>query len=101
MSAPDEARLPPVNHDRDLHGGRYWIALGEEEAEMTYRLSGGVMAIDHTFSPRSARGSGVAERMVLRAVGDARAEGLKIAPLCSYVAAQFARHPEWSDLLPG
>ena len=25
--------------------------------------------------------------------------GTKIVPLCSYVVAQFRRHPEWSGLL--
>ena len=95
------AEPAPIHHDRDALGGRYWIAFPGDEAEMTYRLSGGVMAIDHTYSPPAARGQGLAERLIRRAVADARAEGLKIAPLCSYAAAQFARHPDWSDLLPG
>ena len=30
---------------------------------------------------------------------DARAAGKKIIPLCPFAAAQFRRHPEWSDLL--
>lgn len=98
MSAPhDEA--PPLNHDRGAHGGRYWLAFGADEAELTYRLHGGAMTIDHTYTPPAARGSGVAARLIKRAVEDARAEGLKIRPVCSYAAAQFERHPEWSDLL--
>lgn len=100
MTPSDEAPQPPLHHDRDARGGRYWMAFGDEEAEMTYRLINGAMVIDHTFSPPKARGTGVAARMVKQAVEDARAEGLKIRPVCSYAVAQFQRHPEWSDLLP-
>jgi predicted GNAT family acetyltransferase len=29
----------------------------------------------------------------------ARAEGLKVAPRCSFVSSYMARHPEFNDLL--
>jgi predicted GNAT family acetyltransferase len=41
----------------------------------------------------------VAARLVEALVADARTEGFKIEPKCSYVAASFTRHPEWGDLL--
>jgi hypothetical protein len=37
--------------------------------------------------------------LVQRAVDDARAAGKKLVPLCPFAAAQFRRHPEWSDVL--
>ena len=82
-------------------GGRYVVDLGDGlEAEMTYRRSGpGVITIDHTFVPRSHRGQGLAEALVNAGISDARAENTRIVPLCSYVAAQFNRHPDWADLL--
>ncbi|WP_256366947.1 N-acetyltransferase [Lentilitoribacter sp. Alg239-R112] len=30
---------------------------------------------------------------------DAKEKQLKVQPVCPYAAAQFRRHPEWSDLL--
>jgi predicted GNAT family acetyltransferase len=45
------------------------------------------------------RGQGVAQVLVEALVADARAQGFKIVPQCSYVAALFRRHPEWADLL--
>jgi predicted GNAT family acetyltransferase len=80
--------------------GRYVIALpGGLEAEMTYRrISESVIAIEHTYSPPEFRGQNIASLLVQRAVADARREGTKILPVCSYVVAQFRRHPEWADL---
>jgi len=80
--------------------GRYVIALpGGMEAEMTYHLARGVMTIDHTLVPPALEGRGIAAQLVNRAIEDARREGFKIVPECSYVAAQFQRHKEWADLL--
>ncbi|MDN3712640.1 GNAT family N-acetyltransferase [Paracoccus cavernae] len=44
------------------------------------------------------RGQGVAEAMVHQLVSDAHNESIRILPLCTYVQAQFARHPEWEDV---
>ena len=89
-----------INHQSSGNTGRYSIALDDgSEAEMTYRMAGEVMAIDHTFVPRRHRGGQIAESLVVRGVEDARAKGLKIDPVCPYVAVQFRRHPEWRDLL--
>ena len=41
---------------------------------------------------------GVAAELVERLVADARDEGFKIVPQCSYVAAKFADNPDWHDL---
>lgn len=81
--------------------GRYVIHLAPGvEAEMTYRKTGtGPMIIDHTGVPPAYEGRGIAARLVQAAITDARDHDFKITPLCSYVAAQFRRHPEWRDLL--
>jgi len=80
--------------------GRYVIALSPgAEAEMTYRKGAdGTMIIDHTGVPPAFEGRGIAARLVNHAIADARQNGFKITPLCSYVVAQFRRHPEWADL---
>jgi predicted GNAT family acetyltransferase len=90
-----------VEREVDERGGRYVVHLGGgAEGEMTFRRTAPeTIAIDHTEVPPAFRGRGIAELLVRRAIADARAEGLRILPLCSYVAAQFRRHPEWSDLL--
>ena len=54
---------------------------------------------EHTIVPPEIGGRGVAARLVEALVDDAREQGFLIVPECSYVAAAFARHPEWGDLL--
>lgn len=79
--------------------GRYVVYLSDGlEAELTYDRSGGRIVADHTFVPPTHRGRGIAERLVDALIADARASGDRILPVCSYVAAQFRRHPEWADL---
>ncbi len=69
-------------------------------AEMTYSRAGDTfIIIDHTGVPDVYRGQGVGVALVERAVEDARAGGYKIMPLCPFAKAQFARHPEWADVL--
>jgi uncharacterized protein len=82
--------------------GRY-VARAEgnsEEAELTLsRASPTLVIADHTSSPDSMRGTGVARALVERLIADARAEGFKIIPLCPFVRAQVQRHPEWADVI--
>ena len=80
--------------------GRYVIHLAPGyEAEMTFHKdANGTITIDHTLVPPEYEGRGIAARLVNRAIADAREQGFKIIPVCSYVVAQFRRHPEWADL---
>lgn len=78
--------------------GRYVIRRGGEEAELTYSITSPVQIIaDHTEVPDSFRGTGAGLALVERLVEDARAEGVKIFPLCPFVHATRKRHPEWAD----
>ena len=57
-----------------------------------------VRAAQHTLVPRELGGQGIAARLVDALMADARTQGFKVRPDCSYVAAAFDRHPDWSDL---
>ncbi|MEO8757830.1 MAG: GNAT family N-acetyltransferase [Devosia sp.] len=92
--------LPVEREDSPGHG-RYLIRLpGELEAEMTFRKIGdSVIAIDHTYTPPEFRGQNIALKMIERSIADARRDGIKIKPECSYAEVQFKRHQDWADLL--
>lgn len=79
--------------------GRYVAQVDGQEAELTYSiLSPRTIIADHTGVPDALRGTGVGLALVERLVTDARAEGVKIVPLCPFVKSQLARHPDWADV---
>ena len=84
----------------DRHG-RYVARIGgvEAEGEITYTRRGpNVISADHTGVPDAMGGKGVAKALLNFMLDDAKANGFRIIPVCPYVRAQYARHPEWSDL---
>jgi len=69
-----------------------------QPAELTWQARGGVRFADHTYVPPEARGGGIAMKLVEALVEDAREQGFRIEPVCSYVIAAFRRHPDWADV---
>lgn len=73
---------------------------GMPPAELSGAIVGPhIWSADTTKVPPAYRGQGIARVLVERLVSDARQAGVKIRPRCSYVAAQFAKNPDWAELL--
>jgi predicted GNAT family acetyltransferase len=80
--------------------GRYEItADGERVGFVTYRLTPGEITFLHAEIDPTREGSGFGSRLVAGALDDARARGLKVRPVCPFVAAYIERHPDTQDLL--
>ena len=81
--------------------GEYHAHITDSRAigRLTWKTRGTARVADHTLVPPEIGGRGVALRLVEALVEDARQHGFKIIPECSYVAAAFQRHPDWTDLL--
>lgn len=82
-------------------GGQYDAKTedGRHVGELTYRTtSPGVVDANHTGVNPDMQGHGIAGKLVEALIADARAEGFRIIPSCSYVAAQKRRRPDWADL---
>jgi uncharacterized protein len=90
-----------ITRTNETSHGAYHAELpgADRPAELTWQALGPLRIADHTFVPPEMRGRGVAQVLVEALVADAREQGFKIVPQCSYVAALFRRHPEWADLL--
>ena len=68
-------------------------------ARCDYRRVGNVLQLHHTEVPVALEGQGIAGQLVKAALEYARAEGLRVAPYCSYVRSYLKRHPEYQTLL--
>jgi hypothetical protein len=78
---------------------RFEIRIGDAVAFLEYTRAGTTIAYTHTEVPTSLEGHGVAAKLAMHALDFARANGLDVVPLCSYVAEYIKRHPDYADLV--
>jgi uncharacterized protein len=77
---------------------RYELYADDELAgEIRYRRLPGALALVHTEVDPKRHGLGT--ELVQRALDDIRARGLRVVPVCPFVAAYIRRHPEYADLV--
>jgi predicted GNAT family acetyltransferase len=95
-----------ASHRQDALDVRHNAAASRFEAVVdghlcvcAYRQQGDVLLFTHTEVAPALTGRGIAATLVAAALDWARAQGLKVRPLCSYVAAYMRRHPATQDLL--
>jgi predicted GNAT family acetyltransferase len=77
---------------------RFELALDGHVAFTSYRRDGDVLVVYHTEVPREFEGRGIGSALVKGVLESARAQKLKVRPLCSFVAAYMERHPDYADL---
>jgi predicted GNAT family acetyltransferase len=78
---------------------RYELPLGAEVAVVAYNLSGQNLMITETLVPQALEGQGIASRLAKHVIGDARARGLLILPICPFFSAYLQKHPEHADVV--
>jgi uncharacterized protein len=75
------------------------LAGGELLGQIRYRIEPGLVVLVHTDVAPAAEGRGVGSRLVERALADIRRRGLRVVPICPFVADYIRRHPEYADLV--
>ncbi|HJW76742.1 MAG TPA: GNAT family N-acetyltransferase [Thermoleophilia bacterium] len=79
---------------------RFEIHVGDALAGLTeYRDEPGRRVFTHTEIDPLFSGRGLGTRLIGFALGETRREGLRVVPVCSFVAAFVERHPEYRDLV--
>jgi predicted GNAT family acetyltransferase len=79
--------------------GRFEIGDEGGLGHLEYVVSDGLIRLLHTEVPPSQRGKGHGDRLARAALEYARGEGLRVSPLCPFVAKYIDRHPEYKGLV--
>ena len=85
-----------VHDNRALQ--RFEMPVEDQIVFADYRRQPGRLVITHVETPPELRGIGYASRLMRGVAEEARAEHIKVLPLCSYARAWMSRHPEYRDL---
>lgn len=64
-----------------------------------YAVRGDTRALLHVEADPALRGTGAAGKFMESLAEHARAESLKLQPVCSYAVVWMRRHPQYGDLL--
>lgn len=81
---------------------RYEIFVDDELAGFgEYKLRPGRLSLLHTEVLDGFSGRGIARKLVVEELADARERGLAVLPFCSYVQSVIAKDPDrFLDLVP-
>lgn len=78
---------------------RFELDLNGATAFANYTRSGNVLSITHTEVPAALRGGGIGSQLVEGVMRIARAQGIKVRPLCGFARRVIVQHPEFKDLV--
>ena len=86
-----------VRDNADRH--RFELDADGHVAYSNYKRDGNTLTILRTEVPAALNGRGIGSTLVRGLLDIARAQKLKVKPLCPFVAGYIAKHPEYMDLL--
>lgn len=89
-----------IQHQQQGSKGSFFVQEGDKRlAEMTYSMIGNeTMIIEHTEVDDVLRGKNVGYQLVHTAVEYARANNMKIIPLCPFAKSVFVKKEEFADV---
>ncbi len=89
--------LPPIAMNDKTR--RFELTVEGETAFAEYRLEPDAIVLPHTVVPEALGGRGIASALIKAGLGYARDHGLKVKPICPFVAGYIEKHPEVQDLV--
>jgi uncharacterized protein len=81
--------------------GRFELAIdgSHEVAAAYYRVQGNRLTLTHTIVPERFSGQGIGSKLARGLFELLRASGRKAFLRCEFLAAYYARHPEYADVV--
>jgi predicted GNAT family acetyltransferase len=89
--------IPEIRHDPE--NSRFTADTEGGEAELAYMRDGKRIVFTHTGVPPESEGRGIGTALAKAGLDYAKAEGLRVRPMCPFVAAYVKRNPEYESLV--
>jgi predicted GNAT family acetyltransferase len=94
-----EVNLDNVNVIHNKEASRFELHVDGLPSLLTYRRFPELIVFDHTEVPEALEGHGLAAKLAGVALDFARANRLRVVPLCPYVSDFIHKHMEYQDLV--
>jgi hypothetical protein len=94
-----DLKLDSVTVDNNEAAQRFETGIDGYRALLTYRRFPSLIVFNHMEVPQPLEGKGLGAKLARAALDFARANHLRVVPLCPYVASYIRKHSEYQDLL--
>ena len=94
-----ELNLDDVVVTHNEQARRFEAAVDGLHSLLTYRRFPDRIVLQHTEVPTALEGKGLAAKLTRTALDFARANHLRVVPLCPYASSFLRRHGEYQDLI--
>jgi uncharacterized protein len=81
-----------IENNRDA--SRFEVMANGKLAWLDYRVEPGTIFLLYVEVPPEEEGRGIASSLAMAALEFARDQGLKVVPLCPFIAAYMRKHPD-------
>lgn len=89
----------PIEVEHNADESRFETAVNGKLALLNYRMKGTAIVFTHTEVPAEFEGRGIGSKLARAGLEYARNSGMKVVPLCPFIAEYVRRHPEYQDLV--
>ena len=94
-----DLNLEAVNITNNEEAQQFEARVDGLRALLTYRRFPERIVLNHTEVPQPLEGKGMAAKLARAALDFARANHLRVVPLCRYVSMFIRKHAEYHDLV--
>ncbi len=96
------ATTPDYELIDNIDENQYEFRIGKHIAKIEYiKTDKGEIYLTHTETPVELEGQGIASALTKKVLADIEKKGLRLVPLCPFVAGYIRKHPEWGKLVSG
>src|SRR5262249_34133144 len=88
-----------IQIENNERAGQFEAREGQQEPFISYRRQAESIRFLHTQAQPGLEGQGLAARLTRTALDYARTQGLRVIPICPFVAAYIRTHTAYQDLI--